>query len=161
MNVSKESKSNEGADSLLFLSGWRRDLLSVVVVTYHTLLRRPLEKQTVSTARESCRQWQTFLAGFESPPPSSSVKRPSLSLPESPPNLFSLPLLFFFGGSASPSFPLPTSVLTRRCFFGFFSFSSSLSTLMSLVHSRAVSRAFLRSAASASAPSRRFFASSL
>ena len=161
MDVSKEAKSNERASSLLFLPGGRRDLLPIIIVTYHTLLRRPLEKQTVSTARKNCRQWQTFLVGFESPPPSSSVKRPSLSLPESPPNLFSLPLLFFFGGSASPSFPLPTSVLTRRCFFGFFSFSSSLSTLISLVHSRAVSRAFLRSAASTSASSRRFLAPSL
>jgi len=151
----------KGTGSLLFLSGGSRDLLSVIIVTYHAFLRRSLEKQIFSTVHTNLRGWQTFLAGFESPPPSSSVKRPSLSLPESPPILFSLPLLFFFGGSDSPSFPLPASALTRRCFFGFFSFSSSLSTLMSLVHSRAVSRAFLRSTASTSASSRRFFSPSL
>lgn len=148
-------------DALLFLSGGGGGLFSVVVVTYYTFLR-PLEKRTFSTVHRSPRRRQTFLVGLESAPPSSSsVKRPSLSLPESPPNLFSLLFLFFFGGSDSPSFPLPASVLGRRCFFGFFSFSSSLSTLISLLHSRAVSRAFLRSAASASASSRRFFASSL
>ena len=45
----KGRRGMEGIDSLLFLSGGSRDLLSVVVVAYHTFLRRPLEKQKFST----------------------------------------------------------------------------------------------------------------
>ena len=43
-------------DALLFLSGGSRDLLSVIVVTYHPFLRRPLEKQRFSTACARFRQ---------------------------------------------------------------------------------------------------------
>jgi len=52
----KRRRAMKETDALLLLSGGSRDLLSVIVVTYHPFLRRPLEKQTFSTARPSLRQ---------------------------------------------------------------------------------------------------------
>ena len=40
----KRRRAMKEMDVLLFLSGGSRDLLSVIVVTYHPFLRRPLEK---------------------------------------------------------------------------------------------------------------------
>jgi hypothetical protein len=106
--------------------------------------------QQVSLHPEQAGRTLAFFAGFSSPP-SSSVNNASLSSPDSWAFFFSFPRLFFLICCCSASSPLTPSTLTRRTFFGRRSLSSSLSSLISLVHCWASSLLSRLAAASFSA----------